>query len=175
MSWKDIATGLRSLPPKQKSESDRPVFEFVEEHYDDICAALERGYSFDEISEHLQSGQVQIRPSTLRGYVREIRTKRLKQERKAKRDRLKEESAPYRRQQVQEGVVELEATNSSSPAIVREPTTLSSSVGDRAISPLQDSAERSPKVVQMIEKNKRPSVESKPEGNNLDYYNSDAL
>lgn len=77
---------LQELPAKPKDELS--LKEAIAEMYENITAALNRGYSHAEISEVLKGQGLQISSSTLKSYLAQVKPtdapKRAKQPRKAK-------------------------------------------------------------------------------------------
>lgn len=67
------ANALEALPPKDKSP--KGVMALVDALYDQITAAIEKGYTYEEISKLLEQSDVKIKPSTLRQYYVEKKRK----------------------------------------------------------------------------------------------------
>lgn len=87
---------LQELPPKPKDELS--LKEAIAEMYENITAALNRGYNHAEISEVLKGQGLQISSSTLKSYLAQVKPsdapKRTKQPRKAKAVAVPEVVAP---------------------------------------------------------------------------------
>lgn len=81
----DKALDALDNPPPPDKENAVTGREIVEKAYERIESLCSDGHTFNQISEILAGVNIEIAPSTLAGYVREIRNERKKEARRQKR------------------------------------------------------------------------------------------
>src|SRR5579883_429301 len=67
---KQSLSALPELPPKQRSVTTKEAVELLKEQIRELRA---KGYSFEQIAEHLRNGGLAVGHSTLRNYAKEPR------------------------------------------------------------------------------------------------------